>query len=201
MYEDLVVKYYTQYFDDFSSSYSTLCNRAETFGKSKRYEEALNDLNYAIAVKPHKLTAWCLRGIINGLNKFYMEALEDLNNTLYRDINNFLALKWRALCYYEIRLYNPSLWDLNLIINSGCADALTYLNRADVFWFKNGNKAFAYGICGEFQDTINDLNKNDSLKNFNLAIKTLLDNVATISNRAKLYCKLCQYNLALKDTQ
>ncbi|RHZ82550.1 hypothetical protein Glove_109g407 [Diversispora epigaea] len=71
----------------FSSSYSTFCDRAETFGKLKRYEEALNDLNCAIAVKPHKSTTWCFRGIIKGLNKFYMEAIEDLKNALC--INDF----------------------------------------------------------------------------------------------------------------
>ncbi|CAG8571740.1 1706_t:CDS:1 [Diversispora eburnea] len=159
--ERLVVKYCTQYLDKFPSSYSTLCIRAETFGELKRYEEALNDLNHAIMIKHHKPTAWCLRGIIKGLNKSYMEAVEDLNHALYRDENDFLALKWRAFCYYEMHLYNHALWDLNLIINSGCADAFTHLNRAEInrilknfmeatedikkaFDFENINKALAY---------------------------------------------------------
>ncbi|RHZ76738.1 hypothetical protein Glove_194g180 [Diversispora epigaea] len=174
--------------------YSTLCNKAKTFGKLKRYDEALNDLN------------------------------QDLNRALYQDKNNFLALKWRAFCYYEIHLNNHALWDLNLIINSGCADAFTYLNRADInrrsnkfidaneditkaFWFKNVNKAFAYGIrgklkldCKEFQDAINNLNKicENGMICSKISIKQS-NNVETIGNRAKLYCKLCQYNLALKD--
>ncbi|RHZ89071.1 hypothetical protein Glove_19g405 [Diversispora epigaea] len=136
-------------------------------------------------------------------NKFYMEALEDLNNALYRDKNNFLALKWRAFCYYEIQVINAN-------------EDIT-----KVFWFKNGNKAFAYGICGEinldcgeFQDTINDVNKwNDSLKNLNLAIKTLLDNVATIrilinpknlvirKQSMNLHRRNCRYNVALGDAE
>ncbi|RHZ89091.1 hypothetical protein Glove_19g185 [Diversispora epigaea] len=298
-----------------STAHSTLCNRAETFGKLKRYDEALDDLNqdlnralyqdknnflalkwrafcyYEIHLYNHAL--WDLNLIINSgcadaftylnradinrrSNKF-IDANEDitkafwfknvnkafaygirgklkldyLNRALYQDKNNFLALKWRAFCYYEIHLYNHALWDLNLIINSGCADAFTYLNRADInrrsnkfidaneditkaFWFKNVNKAFAYGIrgklkldCKEFQDAINDLNKalkfqpnnTMALRNRCESYKMLMDsenicengmicskisikqsnNVETIGNKAKLYCKLCQYNLALKD--
>ncbi|RHZ87875.1 hypothetical protein Glove_29g177 [Diversispora epigaea] len=212
--ENLVVKYCTQYLDDFPLSYSTLCNRAETFGKLKRYDEALNDLNHAITVKPHKSTAWCLRGIIKGLKKFYMEALEDLNSALYRDKSNYLALKWRAFCYYEIHQYIHALWDLDLIINSGYADAFTYLNRADInrrlkkfvdaneditkaFWFKNINKAFAYGIrrelkldCEEFQDAIDDLNK---------ALNFQPDNVTALRNRCKSHKMLMDTENALND--
>ncbi|RHZ76624.1 hypothetical protein Glove_194g158 [Diversispora epigaea] len=200
--ENLVIEYCTQYLDRFPSSYSTLCDRAETFRKLKRYEEALNDLNCAIAVKPHKPTAWCLRGIIKGLNKVYMEAIEDLNDALYRDKTDYLALKWRAFCYYEIQFYNHALWDLDLIINSGYADGFTYLNRADInrrlkrfkdanediakaFCFKNVNKALAYGISGElkldreeFQDAINDLNK---------ALKLQPDNAIALRNRCESY--------------
>ncbi|RHZ87859.1 hypothetical protein Glove_29g35 [Diversispora epigaea] len=212
--ENLVIEYCTQYLDRFPSSYSTLCDRAETFRKLKRYEEALNDLNCAIAVKPHKPTAWCLRGIIKGLNKFYLEAIEDLNDALYRDKTDYLALKWRAFCYYEIQFYNHALWDLDLIINSGYADGFTYLNRADInrrlkkfedankditkaFCFKNVNKALAYGISGElkldreeFQDAINDLNK---------ALKLQPDNAIALRNRCESYRMLMDSENALED--
>ncbi|RHZ72107.1 hypothetical protein Glove_246g21 [Diversispora epigaea] len=172
-------------------SFNLLCHyvpkfkiNSETFGKLKRYDEALNDLNHAITVKLHKSTAWCLHGIIKGLKKFYIEALEDLNSALYQDKNNYLALKWRAFCYYEIHLYIHALWDLDLIINSGYADTFTYLNLADInrrlkkfvdaneditkaFWFKNVNKAFAYGIHREL--------KLDSLRNWCKSHKMLMD--------------------------
>ncbi|RHZ71597.1 hypothetical protein Glove_256g66 [Diversispora epigaea] len=212
--ENLVIEYCTQYLDRFPSSYSTLCDRAETFGKLRRYGEALNDLNRAIAIKPHKSTAWCLRGIIKGLNKFYMEAIEDLNNALYRDKINYLALMWRAFCYHEIQFYNHALWDLDLIIKSGYADAFTYLNRADInrrlkkfkdanediskaFCFKNVNKALGYGISGElkldreeFQDAINDLNK---------ALKFQPDNAIALRNRCESYRMLMDSENALED--
>ncbi|RHZ44248.1 hypothetical protein Glove_749g6 [Diversispora epigaea] len=129
-----------------SPNYSTLCNRAETFEKLKRYDEALNDLNRVITAKPHKSTARCLSEIINELSKFYMEELEDLNRALCQDKNNYLALKWRAFSDINRRL--------NKFINAN--EDIT-----KEFWFKNVNKAF-YGI-------------------------------------PKLYCKLHQYNLALKD--
>ncbi|RHZ55836.1 hypothetical protein Glove_410g82 [Diversispora epigaea] len=228
--ENLVVKYCTQYLDDFPSSYSTLCNRAETFGKLKRYDEALNDLNHAITVKLHKSTAWCLRGIIKGLKKFYMEALEDLNSALYRDKSNYLALKWRAFCYYEIHQYIHALWDLDLIINSEFQDAIDDLNKALNFQPDNvtalRNRCKSHKMLMDTENALNDLNElcilependyqyelrgailldmrkyEDSLKNLNRAIESLPNNVVTIGNRAKLYCKLRQYNLALKDTQ
>ncbi|RHZ89096.1 hypothetical protein Glove_19g217 [Diversispora epigaea] len=173
--ENLVVKYCTQYLDNFPLSYSTLCNRAETFEKLKRYDEALNDLNHAITCLP---------------------------------------LKWRAFCYYEIHLYIHALWDLDLIINSGYADAFTYLNRADInrrlkrfvdaneditkaFWFKNVNKVFTYGIrgelkldCEEFQDAIDDLNK---VLNFQP------DNVTALRNWCKSHKILIDMENALND--
>ncbi|RHZ64836.1 hypothetical protein Glove_320g2 [Diversispora epigaea] len=180
-----VIKYCTQYLDDFPSSYSTLCNRAEAFKKLKRYDEALIDLNHAITVKPNKSTAWCLRGIIKGLNKFYMEALEDLNRALYQDINNYLALKWRALVYYEINLYDHALCDLDLIINSGCADAFTYLTRA------NTNRRLK-----KFVDANEDIIKAFWFKN---ALKFQPDNVTALRNRCESYKMLMDSENALKD--
>ncbi|RHZ55857.1 hypothetical protein Glove_410g26 [Diversispora epigaea] len=121
---------------------------------------------------------------------------------------------WRAFCYCEIQFYNHALWDLDLIIKSGYADAFTYLNRADInrrlkkfkdanediskaFCFKNVNKALGYGIsgelkldCGEFQDAINDLNK---------ALKFQPDNAIALRNRCESYRMLMDPENALED--
>ncbi|RHZ83551.1 hypothetical protein Glove_91g25 [Diversispora epigaea] len=110
--KNLVIKYCTQHLNRFSSSYSILCNRAETFGKLKRYDEALNDLNCAITAKPYKLMAWCLhafaylnRADINRrLNKF-IDANEDITKEFWsKNVNKAFA--------YEIYSEN-ALEDLN----------------------------------------------------------------------------------------
>ncbi|RHZ59193.1 hypothetical protein Glove_365g89 [Diversispora epigaea] len=134
----------------------------------------------------------CLRGIINGLNKFYMEVLEDSNRALYQDKNNYLALKWRAFCYYEIHLYNYAFWDLYLIINSDCSDAFTYLNQADTNRRLNKNCFESYKMSMDSASVLEDLNKLCILE---------LENDYHYELRGAIFLDMQKWNDSLKKFQ
>ncbi|RHZ59092.1 hypothetical protein Glove_365g162 [Diversispora epigaea] len=131
--ENQVVHYCTKYLVNFPNSYSTMCNRAEAYGKLKKYDEAINDLDAAVLLRPQRSTAWCLRGVVKGLKKSYTDALDDLNKAIVIDPIDCLALKWRAFCYYNLKSYEQALSDHNLVINLGCSDEFTYINRANIY--------------------------------------------------------------------
>ncbi|RHZ66052.1 hypothetical protein Glove_309g169 [Diversispora epigaea] len=107
--ENQVIHYCTKYLVNFSNSYNTICNRVEAYGKLKKYDEAINDLDAAILLRPQRLTVWCLRGVVKGLKKFYIDALDDLNKAI------------QALSYF------------NIIINLGCSDEFMYINRTNIY--------------------------------------------------------------------
>ncbi|RHZ71590.1 hypothetical protein Glove_256g141 [Diversispora epigaea] len=130
--EKQVVHYCTKYLDDFPTSYSTLCNRAEAYCKLKKYSRVIDDLSSAILLKPQRSTAWYLRGVVKGLKKSYADALFDLNKAIMFDPNNCLALKCRAYCHYMLESYEEALCDLKLVIISGCGDEATYINKTNI---------------------------------------------------------------------
>ncbi|RHZ77439.1 hypothetical protein Glove_177g67 [Diversispora epigaea] len=131
--ENQVVHYCKKYLVNFPNSYNTMCNRAEAYGKLKKYGEAINDLDAAILLRPQRSTAWCLRGVVKGLKKSYTNALDDLNKAIVIDPIDCLALKWRAFCYYNLKSYEQALSDLNIVINLGCSDEFTYINRVNIY--------------------------------------------------------------------
>ncbi|RHZ80744.1 hypothetical protein Glove_132g206 [Diversispora epigaea] len=127
--EKEVVHYCTKYLNDFPTSYSSLCNRAEAYCKSKKYNKAIIDLNDAILLKPQKSTAWYLRGAAKGLKKSYVDAIYDLSKAIIIDPKNSLALKCRAYCYYMLKSYEEALCDVKMVIILGCGSESTYINK------------------------------------------------------------------------
>ncbi|RHZ88939.1 hypothetical protein Glove_19g371 [Diversispora epigaea] len=147
--ENQVVHYCTKYLVNFPNSYNTMCNRAEAYGKLKKYDEAINDLDAAILLRPQRSTAWCLRGVVKGLKKSYTDTLDDLNKAIVIDPIDCLALKWRAFCYYNLKSYEQALSDLNIIINLGCSDEFTYINRANIYReLKNPGESYKDAASG-----------------------------------------------------
>ncbi|RHZ90003.1 hypothetical protein Glove_9g306 [Diversispora epigaea] len=144
------------------------CDREEVHRKLKKYDEAINDLDYAIALEPYKSTAWRLRGIIRGLKKSYIDPFDDLYNAL---TINCLALKCRAFCYYMLKSYDQSLWNLNVVIILGYTDAFTHINRADTnreLKIFKASKDLAYGthgvLNGKYRAAVDDLTKELELQ-------------------------------------
>ncbi|RHZ76735.1 hypothetical protein Glove_194g187 [Diversispora epigaea] len=147
--ENQVVHYCTKYLVHFPNSYKTMCNRAEAYGKLKKYDEAINDLDAAILLRPQRSTAWCLRGVVKGLKKSYTDALDDLNKAIVIDPIDCLALKWRAFCYSNLKSYEQALSDLNIVINLGCSDEFTYINRANIYReLKNPGESYKDAASG-----------------------------------------------------
>lgn len=180
--DEQIILWCTNLLDNYPNSYNTLCDRAESFRELKNYENALNDLDHAVFLKPFKERAWCLRGIVKSLQKSYVDAIGDLDKVIEINPKSSLAYKWRAFCYYMMKCFEEALSDLNLAIKFGPADAFTYINRADVnrelrlyenskkdiemaFKFKS-DRALAYGTRGvihldngRYQEAVRDLNK------------------------------------------
>ena len=130
--EKQVIYYCTKYLNNFPTSYTTLCDRADAFCKLKKYDKAINDLNLAIQLKPERPIAWYLRGAVKGFKESYTDAIDDLSKALRIDPINCLTLKCRAYCYYQLKSYEEALCDLNMIIIMGCPNEFTYINKANI---------------------------------------------------------------------
>ncbi|RHZ89127.1 hypothetical protein Glove_19g179 [Diversispora epigaea] len=147
--ENQVVHYCTKYLIHFPNSYNTMYDRAEAYEKLKKYDEAINNLDAAILLRPQRSTAWCLRGVVKGLKKSYTDALDDLNKAIVIDPIDCLALKWRAFCYSNLKSYEQALSDLNIVINLGCSNEFTYINRANIYReLKNPGESYKDAASG-----------------------------------------------------
>ncbi|RHZ81701.1 hypothetical protein Glove_117g469 [Diversispora epigaea] len=131
--EKQVIYYCTKYLNDFPTSYTTLCDRADAFCKLKKYDNAINDLNLAIQLKPQRSIAWYLRGEVKGFKESYTDAIDDLSKALRIDPINCFALK--SNIFRELKNLNNLTQDLEIGNNNNGVS----LNASDT---KGKRKAF-----------------------------------------------------------
>ncbi|RHZ76741.1 hypothetical protein Glove_194g143 [Diversispora epigaea] len=192
--ENQVVHYCTKYLVNFPNSYNTMCNRAEAYGKLKKYDEAIDDLDAAILLRPQRSTAWCLRGVVKGLKKSYTDALDDLNKAIVIDPIDCLALKWRAFCYYNLKSYEEALSDLNIVINLDAASGST-IKLASITDATPKIELSSFGNL-EVDNNINALSLVHYCTKY---LVNFPNSYNTMCNRAEAYGKLKKYDEAIDD--
>ncbi|RHZ88969.1 hypothetical protein Glove_19g168 [Diversispora epigaea] len=72
------------------------------------------------------------RGVIKGLEKSYDNAINDLSKAIRIGPINCFALKSRVYCYYQLKLLEEALCDLNMVIILGCSDENTHINKLNI---------------------------------------------------------------------
>jgi tetratricopeptide (TPR) repeat protein len=113
-----------------------------------RYEEALVDLNRAIALDEQYALAIAIRGEIYRSMGRYEEALVDLNRAIALDEQYALAIAVRGETYRLMGRYEEALVDLNraVALNEKYAQAIAH----------RGN---TYRLMGRYEEALVDLNR------------------------------------------
>jgi tetratricopeptide (TPR) repeat protein len=110
---------------------------ALTLAQKGQYDQALSQIDQALAMNPKDAETYTRRGGIYTLQKQYDKALENFNRAIDLDPRSAKAYYNRALVYYYQGKYDQALADLNKTIELKPKDAEAYHNRGLVYIQKN----------------------------------------------------------------
>jgi tetratricopeptide (TPR) repeat protein len=107
----------------------------EIFQQAKKgdLKNALDALNWAIAIDDKDALAYCYRGLVRSLAGQKKEALADLNRSLQLDSQNLLAYRNRGELKAKIGDYGGALVDLERVFQAKTPDAEVLLVRANIY--------------------------------------------------------------------
>ena len=175
-------------------------------------DEALTFYNSVVSKKSDFYLAYGARGIVYQKLGQNDKAKRDLDYSIKYE-KNAILLSQRALFYIENQEFKLALSDLNkaLRIDKNLKEARL-------------NRAFIYRVLGEESKALSEIERIDgelqldsesnhqkgiiyyknndlinALANYNLAIEKDPNNIESIYSRALLYCKLEQFDKAIKD--
>ncbi|CAK9000863.1 unnamed protein product, partial [Durusdinium trenchii] len=94
-----------------------------------RYEEAIEDYNRAIELKPDDAVAFCKRGSSLRAVGQHEAALEDLDKAIELVPENVLFLRIRGDCKQAVGRHEAAIEDYNLAIELNPEDAMAVANR------------------------------------------------------------------------
>ncbi|CAG8476439.1 17087_t:CDS:1, partial [Racocetra fulgida] len=173
------ISLFTQVLSIYPQSYSLICYRAYASYQAESWNQAISDLNRAIAKKPRRSRAYSLRGeVYRRLNRFD-ESLSDLNMSLKLK-KNIYALRARAEVYSSMDRFYDAINDLDSVLEIDPKNILAIVRRAK-----------AYCSLGLYQDALSDLE---------LALNFDPVNTSSIlMNRGEIYRLMGRYDLALLD--
>ncbi len=122
--------------------YYYYCNRARAYEKTGRYQEALEDYDTALRLKPDCAEAYYNRGIIYGksLGRYEL-ALNDFNEAIRRDVDYIKAYNNRGLIYILLGRYHYAIQDFSKAISLKPDYADAYNNRAFAYLKTGGEQA------------------------------------------------------------
>jgi tetratricopeptide (TPR) repeat protein len=155
--------------------------RGSAYSKLGRYQQAIEDYNQAILMKPDYAHAYYNRGTVYGKLGRYKQAIEDYNQaiTLKPDYDD--AYYNRGTYYGLLGRYQQAIEDYNQAI-------LMKPDYADAYY----NRGTYYGLLGHYQSAIDDFNKAISLKqNF----------AGAYNNRGTVYLNQHDKKLGCLDAQ
>ena len=178
-----------------------------------KYEEAIEDLNKAIELKPDYTYAYNNRGFAyNNLGQ-YNRAIEDLDKAIELDPDNTYAYNNRGFAYNNLGQYNRAIEDYDKAIELDPDYARAYNNRGSTYddlkqydraiedydkaieldpdyALAYNNRGFAYNNLGQYDRAIEDYDK---------AIELDPNDADYYTNRARAYRKLGKTSLAEAD--
>jgi len=144
-------------------------------------DKALVDLNYSLKYEKKNAIFLAQRALIHIENQDYKLALSDLNKALRIDKSIEEARLNRAFVYRVLGKEKKALNEIEKTDNKLELDSETY-HQIGIVYFKN-----------------NDLSK--AMEYYNLAIENDPNNIEAIYSRALVFCKLEEYDKAIKNLE
>jgi Tfp pilus assembly protein PilF len=112
-------------------------NRASIYMSQKRYNEAMDDLNIALELRPQYGDAYYNRGLIFSYDKKYDSALENYNKAVELIPDHFMAYNNRGLVHKTNNNLNKAFQDFNKAIELKPNYDMAYTNRGTIHMLKN----------------------------------------------------------------
>jgi lipoprotein NlpI len=163
----------------FPDSYVAYKNLGKAHKDLGMYNQAIQDYDKSVALKPDYTDAYVNRGNVYKELKSYQRALEDYKTALILDHDFAVAYFNRGVVYSELEEYMKSIEEYNRVIELAPSYAYAYLNRGLV-----------YERIGDYQQ---------ALKDYTEAIKLRSRYDLAYINRGIVYGKLGHVRKAIKD--
>ncbi len=160
---------------------SSYINRAQSYILLKEYEQALQDVERGLALRPQSVIGYANRGTAHLYLKQYRSALQDYSRAIEMRPGSLFAYRNRALAHIMLKEYQQALQDCEYALSMPSKNvplpALSYL-------------VVCYAYLGDFQRALEAANETLRLKP---------DNALYYHNRGFVYQGLHQPALAKQD--
>jgi protein O-mannosyl-transferase len=188
-------------------------SRSKVYFMKGEYDNALADLNKALAINPNYLDALNNRGLVYLEMKKYDEALTDFNDALKINPDFLLVKNNRGIVYRERGEYEKAITEFNQMINANPNFLSVYNNRGAVYLKL---KAYSYALS-DFNHVINnnpeymdayfnrgtvyyELENNEkAIADFNTIINSKPDYYQAYYSRGLVYFQQKNYQFAIAD--
>ncbi|MGE0435039.1 MAG: tetratricopeptide repeat protein, partial [Planctomycetota bacterium] len=111
----------------------SLFERGQILERLGYYDDALRDLDAAVAIQPEANAVWAFRAETLRQMGRLDEALESANRAMKLQSGEFSALLYRARIYREMGRVDEALADLDAVLTRDEGDAATLIEKADIF--------------------------------------------------------------------
>ena len=119
--------------DEKADSVNKFITEATALAKQGNFQQALNDMNQAIALDPSNAHAYNLRGNLYFAMENYTAALADLDRVVQLMPNVSGAYSDRAIVYYAMKNYQPALSDSDTALKLDPTNPVALAVRLKVF--------------------------------------------------------------------
>lgn len=190
-----------------------LTMRADARSEQKKFEEALDDINYLLRREPHSAGLLFEKGVICLNQSDTLCARDNFAESVKYDSQN--PANWSALGLVNLMLDNEqeALANLTQSINLGSKWAGDYINRSIIHYHKHNyrgalndldkavqlspNDAQTYYNRGMLRTEVGDY--NNALEDFNRAVELDPDRTEMLYQRGTLLLQLRQWKEAVND--
>jgi tetratricopeptide (TPR) repeat protein len=176
------IELYSQALKNDSGLSVTYRNRGTAYIHAGRLDDALADLDRAVAISPNEASAYLLRAQLRLLRKEYDESLADLDESLRCMPENVAVIRLhQGTVRVEMGQYDVAIELLTEALERGGHWAVARCQRG-----------FAYLRRGDFQEAIADCDE---------AIRLSPNDPVPYNNRGVVFTKLGEYARAMTDLQ
>ena len=114
-------------------------NRGKDYLSAGRYDEAIAELDQALAINHNLSEAWFYRGAAYSGKRDNARAIADFSAALRIDPNYASAYNNRGIAYHEEEEYDRAIADYTAALRINPNDAATYYNRGLAYALKGNN--------------------------------------------------------------
>lgn len=162
--------------------------RGDNYHCMRKYKQAIDDYNKAIALMPQDVSFLAARGKTYYKLKKYQLALKDFNEAILLDKMNWRALRDRGRLYYTLKKPDNSLRDLNDALSYNYDSAITrrYLGYVHYYYKKN------YELAAEHLKKAVSINGKYSYDWYLLSAAQWSNRDCQFVASAKKYIEICE---------